>query len=429
MFLQEGALDAKKLEYDVVIVGGGISGVSCAYNCAKLNLKTLLIEKENYLGGDITGGLVVPVMKSESKNLNCDFYHNLIATAKKFNAQHTYSDSNEGWFNPVLLKCVFDDMLLSEKCHIMFESQIANAITKGKTIKCAEIQCKALSLPVVSKYYVDATGDASFSKILNCSLLNDTDIKQPPSLRFIVTGVDIGTLANFLEKIDNDKNVTTTNRVDTAVHLSTAYTWDKTKKWALAPYFEQALEDNVLEDFDLSYFQIFTIANMPTSVAFNCPRIRDYDQYNPLDYSMAIADARKSILRLHNFVKRYIPGFKNSYISSIAPKTGHRENCRVKCRYNYTLDDIINQKEFNEPALYSNYPIDIHSNKKDKSVLYKVCSYSLPVDSLRSFDFDNLYAIGKIAGCDFKSHAALRIQSACMSMGEAVAKDIFKNIN
>ena len=34
-----------------------------------------------------------------------------------------------------------------------------------------------------------------------------------------------------------------------------------------------------------------------------------------------------------------------------------------------------------------------------------------------------------IAGCDFKSHAALRIQSACMSMGEAAAKDIFKNIN
>ena len=94
-----------------------------------------------------------------------------------------------------------------------------------------------------------------------------------------------------------------------------------------------------------------------------------------------------------------------------------------------TIEDIITQKSFDNPALCSNYPVDIHSNKKNASVLYKVCSYEFPLQSLQSKDFENLYAIGKIAGCDFKSHAALRVQSSCMSMGEAVAKDIRKNIN
>lgn len=421
-------MNSKILNYDVVVAGGGIAGVSCAYNCAKFNLKTLLIEKENYLGGDITGGLVVPVMKSESKNINCSFYNDLISFAKKFNAQHTYIDSNPGWFNPILLKCVLDDMLISKKCDLMFESRITSANTSDKIINDIKIETNTLSLPVVSKYYVDATGNASFAKILNCNFQNDNEIKQPPSLRFILSGVDVNTLAEFLEKIDSDKNITTTNRVDCMTHLSTAFTWDKTKKWALEPYFEQACKDGVLKSFDLSYFQIFTIANMPDSVAFNCPRIRDYKQDSPLDFSNAIIESRQAIIRLHDFVKKYIPGFQNSYISNIAPKTGYREIRRVKCKYNYTIEDIINQKEFDNPALCSDYPIDIHSNKMDKSVLHKVCSYTLPVESLCSSDYDNLYAIGKIAGCDFKSHAALRIQSSCMSMGEAVAKHIVKNI-
>lgn len=420
-------MDYKK--YDVAVVGGGVAGVSCAYNCAIRNLKTLLVEKENYLGGDITGALVVPVMKSETKNLNCDFYNALVTKSKSYCAQHTYSDSNSGWFNPALLKCIFDELLKSVNCDVLFESDILNASCEENYIKSVTVSAQLLSLPIVSKYYVDATGSASLAKILNCSFRDDTQIKQPPSLRFIVGGVDIKSLADFLESVDDDKNVTTTHRHDREIHLSTAYTWDKSKKWALEPYFKQALEDGILQDEDLSYFQIFTIAGMPGCVAFNCPRIRDFDTNNPLDYSLALMDARAAILRIHNFTKKYLKGFENSYISQIAPKTGYREIRRVKCRYDYTLDDIINQKEFDNPALYSNYPIDVHSNKKDESVLYKVCSYSLPVESLQSKDYKNLYAIGKIAGCDFKSHAALRIQSACMSMGEAAAKDIYKNIN
>lgn len=422
----------KMNKYDVVIVGGGIAGVSCAYNCSTLNLKTLLIEKENYLGGDITGSLVIPVMKSDSKDFNCDFYKKLVETSKQQGAQFTYSDSNQGWFNPVLLKCVLDEVLKAVNCDVIFEAEVKTAKSDNDKILSLELVANGLSLPVVSKYFVDATGTASLAKLLNCSLWDDTQLKQPPSLRFIVGGVDLNKLANFLEKTDNDKDVTTTYRVDSEIHLSTACTWDKSRNWALYPYFQDALKKNILDKFDLSYFQIFTIAKMPSCVAFNCPRIRDFNKDNPLDYSNALIEARKAIIRLHNFAKQYLEGFENSYIINIAPKTGQRETARVRCQYDYTIDDIINQTTFKNPAVFSDYPVDIHSNTKNKSKLIKVCSYTLPVESLKSRDYQNLYAIGKIAGCDFKSHGALRIQSACMSMGEAAAKDICKiltNVN
>ena len=417
------------LNYDVSIIGGGIAGISCAYICSKLGLKTLLVEKESYLGGDITGSLVIPVMKTETKNLNTSFYKDLIELANKYGAQITYSDSNDGWFNPVILKFVFEDMLKKFNCDILFESKAQFVETKDKLIKKAHIMSKFLSLPIVSKYFVDATGNASFSKLAKCEFWNDTSQKQPPSLRFLISGVDLAKLASFLERVDSDTNVTTTYRIDNIVHLSTAFTWDKTKKWALAPYFEKALKENILQNSDLSYFQLFSVAAMPDTVALNCPRLRDFDYNDPLDYSNAIIDARKAIVRLHKFLVNYIEGFENSYISNIAPKIGDRETLRVKCKYDYTINDIIEHTEFKNPALYSNYPVDIHSNKKDKSVLFKVCSYCLPVESLIVKNYENLFAIGKIAGCDFKSQAALRVQSSCMSMGEAVANYIYLNVN
>ena len=55
-------------------------------------------------------------------------------------------------------------------------------------------------------------------------------------------------------------------------------------------------------------------------------------------------------------------------------------------------------------------------------------NYQLPIESLMSFDVDNLFVIGKIVGADFKAQSALRVQKSCMSMGEGVAKYIAANL-
>ena len=72
-----------KNNYDVIIVGGGTAGVSCAWNTAKRGLKTLVIEKNSFLGGSITSSLVVPAMKTSPNAINTDFFNELFENLKK----------------------------------------------------------------------------------------------------------------------------------------------------------------------------------------------------------------------------------------------------------------------------------------------------------------------------------------------------------
>ena len=425
-------------KYDVVIIGGGTSGCAAAYNCAKLKLKTLLVEKNNYLGGLMTGGLVIPVMKSSVSELNTDYYKKLIKIAKKYNAQITYSDKNDGWLNPEILKIALVDLLTStatkKYLNILFETSVDEVIKNGRNIKKVMLNSKLLSIPVVSKYYIDCTGSGEFSKKAGCKFLNDTSVKQENSLRFIVGNVDIKKFTKFILETDKDRDITNTNRDDVnndvssdfELHFTTASTKNTDKVWALDKYLKLGVKDGSLNETDRAYFQLFSVAGAKGEVAFNCPRIKNFNN-DIYKSSLSLISGYKAIWRLYNFVKKYFPGFENSYIVNIATVTGSREERRIVSQYIYKKVDLIKSKKFKNPVLISNYGIDVHSNK-NMSTHKKDVTYELPVESLISKDVQNLFVSGKLVGAEFEAHSALRVQKSCMSMAEGIAKYISKLI-
>ena len=46
-------------EVDVLVCGGGIAGVAAAVCAARIGVKVLLVERYGFLGGLVTGGLVI----------------------------------------------------------------------------------------------------------------------------------------------------------------------------------------------------------------------------------------------------------------------------------------------------------------------------------------------------------------------------------
>ena len=419
--------------FDIIIVGGGTAGCACAYTAGKYGLKVLLIEKNSFLGGSITSSLVIPAMKTSKNSINNDFYDTLYNELAKVNGAITYSDGNKGWFNPELTKIILDKLMFDANVKVLFESYVDkiedNLLSYNVTI-CSNNICidnKELLPCIETKSIVDATGDALICKMLNCEFLDENltenNNSQPINLRFIMSGININKFANWLTEYDKDSNVTSCCNIDGNVYLSTAYTWDTNNNWALRPLFSDAIAQNIITEEDSNYFQIFSVAGTTDSIAFNCPRILNSD----LSRTEAYISGRQSILRLSNFCKKYLPGFEKAYISSIADTLGVRVSHRVKGQYVYTYEDIKNGKQFNNPVVISDYPIDIHSNKRDKSVLEKSCKdYQLPIESL--IVKDNLYVIGRCISAEFEAQAALRIIPSCFSMGEGLAKYLANNV-
>ncbi len=419
-------------QYDVIVVGGGTSGCAAAFTAGKLGLKTLLIEKNIHLGGAITSGLVVPAMNSSDSQINTDFYQSLIAELQILNGQVRYLN-NPGWFNPELCKIALDRLMQKANVEVLFDTRIVETTVANCVIEGLTVSSNMLSEYIAANFVIDATGDCEVASLAKCNFLPGENQFQPVSLRFEMGGIDLKKFSHWLLDYDSDRNVTSAHTIDGQIHLSTAYTWDVDKKWALKPLFDDAVEIRVLKDEDRCYFQLFTVPGAFDTVAFNCPRVYSHPEIDSLDNkqtSKALISARESILRLAEFCKIYFPGFEKSYISNIADALGVRVSRRIKGKYVYTVDDLRSGKHFDNPVLISNYPIDVHSNKNGESVLeHTIQDYQLPIESLMSEDINNLFVAGRCVSADFYAQAALRIQPSCFSMGEGVAKYIFKLLN
>ena len=160
-------------KYDLIIVGGGTSGVACAYIAGKHGLKTLLIESNSFLGGSITSSLVIPAMKTSDNSINNDFFNAFYNELHKVNGAITYYDNNKGWFNPELSKIILDKLMYDAHVDVLFESSIQNIERELSTYIVAirdnnsTIFENRLLPSIETKYIVDATGDAKICQLLN----------------------------------------------------------------------------------------------------------------------------------------------------------------------------------------------------------------------------------------------------------------------
>lgn len=439
--------------YDLIVTGGGSSGVAAAVSASNNGCSTLLIEKMGFLGGASTASLVTPMMRnmiSPNENLTEGLYSEVLSRLSLSGDAATHEDGNPGWFNPEVMKCVLDDICYESKVKTLFDTVVTNVDTEKNKITSIKCFNKSGFSSFSSKYFVDATGDADIAAMAGVSFslgdsenlclyelgcLNEKKHKhQAMSLRFIMSNVDIDLLADWLAEIDPDSGVFNISRSDNGqLLLTTAHTWEE-RDWKLRPYLEQAIKDRLIENEDAAYFQLFSIPGQKTSVGFNCPRIyseKPLDTLDMWDLSYAQRMGRKQILRIAEFSKKYLKGFEDAYISQIAPALGVRDSRRIDGRYKLTEEDIFNAKKFADPIAKSNYPVDIHSQEKGKSELKSLSEhdyYEIPAESLIPKEINNLLVVGRSVSATFKAQASLRIQPNCWAMGETAGKIISDKI-
>ena len=151
------------LESDVLVVGGGPSGVAAALSAARLGMKTCLVERYNHLGGLWTGGLVLP--------LNCT--HGLSQEAQRTQVIHGISgeitdrlrrlNMVRGEVNPLVdpeaCKYVLEKMMQEADVTVVYHAWAAGAVMDGRTIRGIFAESKSGRRALLAKVVIDCTGD------------------------------------------------------------------------------------------------------------------------------------------------------------------------------------------------------------------------------------------------------------------------------
>lgn len=124
--------------YDVVVVGGGVAGVSAAVSAARSGMKTLLMEKFTVLGGLATVGLInwwEPLCNAEGKKLISGVSEEILRRTIRYSMHRLPAEwQTEGvWeqetdkrfvthFSPTIMSLVLLDMLIEAGVAVRFDT-------------------------------------------------------------------------------------------------------------------------------------------------------------------------------------------------------------------------------------------------------------------------------------------------------------------
>ncbi len=410
--------------YDLIVVGGGTSGSAAAISAARAGAKTLLLEKNSFLGGAMTSAMVTPMMNNLSfhekifgESVLSEVLNRLYSTKDAV----VYKDGNPAWFNPEAMKCVLDNLVLDSGAEVLFDAVVVDVVKSGDAISGVKVFHKGKTFLLEAKYFIDATADANIAYMAGVGFESGYQGKnQYVSLRFSLGGIDVEKFASWLEENIVQNDVSNVYRCDDGeIYLSVGFSYNNKLYPKINLIIEKAISSGDITADDLNYFQCFSVPNQGGTLAFNCPRISlDIDTLSVFDTTKALILGRKKIRKLAGFLKKYFPGFEESYISNIANELGVRDSRRINAKYILTKDDIISGKSFENNMVDSDYPIDVH--QKDEEIKYVKMPYSVPLESCLVNEFKNLAVVGRCVGADFYAQAALRIQPNCFAMGEYV---------
>lgn len=170
-------------KYDVVIIGGGIAGVSAAITLSRNNFKVLLVEKQCILGGLATSGLInwyEPLCDGKGTQLIYGIAEELLVLAAEYGAtlDKNWMEKHHGegryatFFNHNIFAVALTNLLVNNGVDIYFDTLFTNVNIENNRIKSVVLQTVEKEEVIECDYVVDATGTAKVFSSCNLPLRN-----------------------------------------------------------------------------------------------------------------------------------------------------------------------------------------------------------------------------------------------------------------
>ena len=379
-------------KYDLIVVGGGISGVAAAVAAARDGISVLLIEKYGCLGGAMSNSLVYPFMKFSMQDENGN--RKLLSDGIFTEMRKRWNDYGDNSFE--MFKLVFDDMASEAGVDVLFHTTVFKADCADRKIKKLSAATKSGVMELEADFFIDATGDGELIAMSGCDyqLGRESDgLCQPMTTCFRVSGINDELFLNELKSLQQK-------------------------------YKEYQAENKISNPRE----NILVFGGLGDGVYhFNTTRVIKHNPVDPVEVSRAEMIARKQVGEMMRFFKENSKAFEKSAVISMATHIGVRESRKLKGVHVLTAEEIKNCVSFEDTIALGNYEIDIHNPAGTGTELYYFKPnefYQIPYRSLLPKEYDNLLVAGRCLSATHEAHSAVRILPICACLGEAAGTAI-----
>lgn len=407
-------------ETDVLIIGGGPSGIMAALAAAEDGLNVMLIESRSFVGGNMTIGLpILGFLGQKGNQIIKGLPQKLIDRLKAVQASSEHRPCplhmSLTLVEPEAVKTVALQMLVEAKVDVLFYAFCAGVVMEGDELKGVIIESKAGREAILAKTVIDCSGDAdvAFRAGVPCEYGNEQGGVQPPTLMFCLGGVDT-------EKLRT--SVAEEPRTYLTDFIPAEY-FGQNNQFVLVGMrnlVKKAQEDGLTLTTERT---ILITGLRKGEVWVNMTRVNGVNGTDPGSLTYGEIEGRRQIHDIQQYLVEYVPGFENAYFLKTAPFLGIRETRRIQGLYTMTREDIMSCRHFEDSIAVASYPLDIHHPQGGGCTL-EWCGdcYDIPYRALIPQKIRNLIVAGRCISTTHEAMSAIRVMAPCMAMGEAAGR-------
>jgi ribulose 1,5-bisphosphate synthetase/thiazole synthase len=408
-----------RAEVDVLVVGGGPSGIMAAEAAAGDNLKVMLIESRGFLGGNLTIGLpILGFLGRKGDQIIKGAPQRFIDRLRARNAASEHRPCKNHMSLTIIdseeVKRTALEIMEEKGVEVLMYTFFSDTLVENGVVKGVIVESKAGREAILARTIIDCTGDAdvAFRAGVECHKGDQDGGMQPPTLMYSMRNVDVQQL--------RDAIVNHPETYDMDVMPPEQFRTGKFITVGLRTQIKQAQADG----FHIPVARTILITGLDEDeIWINMSRVSGVDSTKPESYTQGEMIARKQIYEITQYLKRYVPGFANARMEKIAPFMGIRESRVIVGKYVLTAEDIIACRRFPDAIAVAGYPVDIHHAKGGDCTMY-FCddSYDIPYRCLLPAHIEGLLVAGRCSSMNHEAMASTRVMSTCMALGEAAGR-------
>ncbi len=379
-----------EVKTDVVVVGGGMSGIAAAVAAARQGVQVVLVNDRPVLGGNASSEIRVTVNSPHCER-NTGIVEEILIDNRYYNPQESYAT----WDH-----VLYDYVTREENITLMLNTSAIKAVTKGDKIKsviCWQMNTET-EVTLEAPIFIDCTGDGIVGASAGAEYRTGRESKEEFGEKYAPDEADGWVMGESIMMI--------TRKLDQPVPFNPP-TYAKPYTPSKAP------QRTIVGDLKEGFWWIELGSNSDIIAE------RPQSTHELMAYFYGVWDYVKNSGKY--------PQSANLAIEWVGSLPGRRESRRLMGDYILTEGDMTSYKEFEDAVAWGGWSLDEHCPggilSPDEPASYFHAHfkrpYQVPYRTLYSRNIDNLFFAGRNVSVSHIALSSTRIIETCMAMGQA----------